>query len=406
MNGFANGGTTNPADGNGNGFKMGSSQTGIRHIVQNNVAWKNKASGFYANHSTGGNTWYNNTSFMNGTQYNMLAQPGRRSEHDHHADRRAGAHHAQQHRLPQQERQHDRRRHHVQHLGPEHHPARHRLRQHDLDTGYTGPAPGRRQHAGRSTSCSWRRAARSSTRGPTSVSRSPAPRPISARTSTALRRRGRQRRRRQRRGRRPRAAPAGAAAPAAAARAALRAARAARHRWRDRQRRRGRRHRRLGLGRGRLDNHRHRRSDERRRRICGPGRGPRRRVGRLQLRARGRRQPAGARRLDRLAGSGRRDRLEPARASPAVGRLRSHRAAGAATRKVCPLPNPLPQTGEGTGGSGRPAPRRWLRPQLRSRYAASFQRSSFLSAARSVSFPMRTHSMPSIAGQVRHAVRR
>src|SRR5215468_1035856 len=59
--------------GNGNGFKIGSSQTGIRHIVQNNVAWKNKASGFYANHSTGGNTWYNNTSYMNGTQYNMLA---------------------------------------------------------------------------------------------------------------------------------------------------------------------------------------------------------------------------------------------------------------------------------------------------------------------------------------------
>jgi hypothetical protein len=75
MNGFANGGTTSPADGNGNGFKMGSSDTGIRHIVQNNVAWKNKASGFYANHSTGGNNWYNNTSFMNGTQYNMLASP-------------------------------------------------------------------------------------------------------------------------------------------------------------------------------------------------------------------------------------------------------------------------------------------------------------------------------------------
>ncbi len=75
MNGFSNGGTGNPADGNGNGFKMGSSETGIRHIVQNNVAWKNKASGFYANHSTGGNNWYNNTSFMNGTQYNMLASP-------------------------------------------------------------------------------------------------------------------------------------------------------------------------------------------------------------------------------------------------------------------------------------------------------------------------------------------
>ena len=60
-------------EGNGNGFKIGSSQTGIRHIVQNNVAWKNKAAGFYANHSTGGNTWYNNTSYSNGTQYNMLA---------------------------------------------------------------------------------------------------------------------------------------------------------------------------------------------------------------------------------------------------------------------------------------------------------------------------------------------
>ena len=62
------------ADGNGNGFKIGSSQTGIRHIVRNNVAWKNKAAGFYANHSTGGNTWYNNTSYMNSSaQYNMLA---------------------------------------------------------------------------------------------------------------------------------------------------------------------------------------------------------------------------------------------------------------------------------------------------------------------------------------------
>ncbi|MBN1129185.1 MAG: right-handed parallel beta-helix repeat-containing protein [Chitinispirillaceae bacterium] len=59
--------------GNGNGFKIGSSKTGIRHVVRNCVAWKNRASGFYANHSSGGNTWYNNTSFQNGTQYNMLA---------------------------------------------------------------------------------------------------------------------------------------------------------------------------------------------------------------------------------------------------------------------------------------------------------------------------------------------
>src|SRR4051812_3273421 len=54
---------------------MGSSQTGVRHIVRNNVAWKNKAAGFYANHSSGGNTWLNNTSYMNGSQYNMLASP-------------------------------------------------------------------------------------------------------------------------------------------------------------------------------------------------------------------------------------------------------------------------------------------------------------------------------------------
>ena len=72
-NGFATYGTYSPTSGNGNGFKMGSSKTGIRHLVQNNVAWKNKANGFYANHSSGGNTWYNNTAFQNGTNFNMLA---------------------------------------------------------------------------------------------------------------------------------------------------------------------------------------------------------------------------------------------------------------------------------------------------------------------------------------------
>jgi MYXO-CTERM domain-containing protein len=71
--GYSNYGTGRPADGNGNGFKMGSSKTGVRHLVQNNVAWGNKANGLYANHSAGGNTWYNNTSFQNGTQYDMLA---------------------------------------------------------------------------------------------------------------------------------------------------------------------------------------------------------------------------------------------------------------------------------------------------------------------------------------------
>ena len=75
QNGYADGGSTSPSSGNGNGFKIGSSQTGVRHIVQNNVAWKNKAAGFYANHSSGGNTWLNNTSYKNGVQYNMLASP-------------------------------------------------------------------------------------------------------------------------------------------------------------------------------------------------------------------------------------------------------------------------------------------------------------------------------------------
>jgi hypothetical protein len=75
QNGYSNGGASSPADGNGNGFKVGSSQTGIRHVVQNCVAWKNKAAGFYANHSSGGNTWLNNTSYMNSVQYNMLASP-------------------------------------------------------------------------------------------------------------------------------------------------------------------------------------------------------------------------------------------------------------------------------------------------------------------------------------------
>jgi uncharacterized protein (TIGR03382 family) len=75
QNGYADGGASSPSSGNGNGFKMGSSLKGIRHIVRNNMAWKNKAAGFYANHSSGGNTWLNNTSYMNGSQYNMLASP-------------------------------------------------------------------------------------------------------------------------------------------------------------------------------------------------------------------------------------------------------------------------------------------------------------------------------------------
>jgi len=74
-NGYSDGGAGKPSSGNGNGFKAGSSDTGIRHVLQRNVAWKNRAAGFYANHSSGGNTWLNNTSYMNAVQYNLLASP-------------------------------------------------------------------------------------------------------------------------------------------------------------------------------------------------------------------------------------------------------------------------------------------------------------------------------------------
>jgi hypothetical protein len=72
-NGYINSGANRPGAGNGNGFKAGSSKTGIRHIIRNSLAWKNAAAGFYANHSSGGNDWFNNTSYNNGTQYDMLA---------------------------------------------------------------------------------------------------------------------------------------------------------------------------------------------------------------------------------------------------------------------------------------------------------------------------------------------
>ena len=72
--GYSNYGTSKPANANGNGFKAGSSKTGNgRHILRNNVAWKNKAAGFYANHSSIGNYWYNNTSYRNNRAFNMWA---------------------------------------------------------------------------------------------------------------------------------------------------------------------------------------------------------------------------------------------------------------------------------------------------------------------------------------------
>ena len=73
-NGWANYGTVHPKNANGNGFKAGSSKTGNgRHTIKQCVAWKNYSSGFYANHSSVGNYWYNNTSYKNGSQFNMWA---------------------------------------------------------------------------------------------------------------------------------------------------------------------------------------------------------------------------------------------------------------------------------------------------------------------------------------------
>lgn len=72
-NGYIDSGNGRPADGNGAGFKIGSSKTGVRHIVRNNLAWGNRSKGFYANHSTGGNDWFNNTAIHNGVQFDMLA---------------------------------------------------------------------------------------------------------------------------------------------------------------------------------------------------------------------------------------------------------------------------------------------------------------------------------------------
>ena len=65
----------------GNGFKAGGEATVApenlpdpvpRHIIQFCLAVRNKASGFYANHHPGGITWYNNSSYRNSSNYNML----------------------------------------------------------------------------------------------------------------------------------------------------------------------------------------------------------------------------------------------------------------------------------------------------------------------------------------------
>ena len=79
---FYNGYWTNFSDpgGDGNGFKAGGygvSGTATpsvipRNVIRFNLAVRNKASGFYANHHLGGSDWFNNTSYSNSINFNML----------------------------------------------------------------------------------------------------------------------------------------------------------------------------------------------------------------------------------------------------------------------------------------------------------------------------------------------
>ena len=65
-NGYSDYGLGNPKRGNGHGIKMGESTLGGgRHTIKYCVAWKNKATGFYANYTGVGSKWINNTSYMN-----------------------------------------------------------------------------------------------------------------------------------------------------------------------------------------------------------------------------------------------------------------------------------------------------------------------------------------------------
>ncbi len=69
--------------GDGNGFKAGGYAATPtdrlpnpipHHVIRECLAVRNKACGFYANHHPGGNDWFNNTAYRNGTNFNMTAR--------------------------------------------------------------------------------------------------------------------------------------------------------------------------------------------------------------------------------------------------------------------------------------------------------------------------------------------
>lgn len=68
---------TGTAAGNGNGFKAGGYggtyvPNGVKHTVRNSVAFDNRSSGFYANHHTVADDFFNNTGYDNHPDFNML----------------------------------------------------------------------------------------------------------------------------------------------------------------------------------------------------------------------------------------------------------------------------------------------------------------------------------------------
>lgn len=75
-NGYSDFGENLPPSGNGYGFKMGESKTGAgHHLIKQCVAWKNRSSGFYANYTSAGSKWLNNTSYMNEDRaFNMASK--------------------------------------------------------------------------------------------------------------------------------------------------------------------------------------------------------------------------------------------------------------------------------------------------------------------------------------------
>ena len=77
LHGYLPGTTTSLPAGNGNGFKIGGwggnwEPNGQAHVVRNSVAFRNKSSGFYANHHSVASLFYNNTASNNRYNYNML----------------------------------------------------------------------------------------------------------------------------------------------------------------------------------------------------------------------------------------------------------------------------------------------------------------------------------------------